>query len=352
MSGKKRYTPFHTWFEVSTIQKQLDEITSAYRQMARRLFPADFYLQMTSIARVVEAHILPAQENIAQLTARILEAMESTKEWQQSLARVSELARAIDTSALQKVADLAAAATAFQATLSSGLFRDLQALVRDQLDAAEAFTAAGWPIAPSMPRELRDRVVDMYRQGKTRYISQTIMGYYQRQDHTHLRHAVESWERHSLFAPRMHIIKDALELHCEGRFTSSVPTLTPQIEGILNDFVVVNGLEARLGKIRQVYNAVLAEEESLPLSSWLMVHTLKVQLERNTYAFTDFQMELKKSPPRRQTTRHTILHGIMPNYDRPIHSLRMFLLLDALSALQAPMENRVTVDDQQWDSRI
>lgn len=283
--------------------------------------------------------VLPTQALVTDLSTRIFDAIGPLDQLQETMTQAQKLVETIDPAMRQWAAEMAATVTAFRETVSSGLFRDLQRLVQDHLDAAEAFAAAGWPIAPSMSRELRDRVVELYTQDKTRYISRTIMGYYERHDYKHLREAVDSWNAHPLFVSRMHIIKDALDLHCEDRFTSSVPTLTPQIEGILNDFVIINGLEAKLGKIRQVYSAVLAEEDSLPLSSWLIVHTLKVQLETNTYAFTDFEIELKKTPPRRQTTRHTILHGITPNYDRPIHSLRAFLLLDALSALQPPRKS-------------
>jgi hypothetical protein len=66
----------------------------------------------------------------------------------------------------------------------------------------------------------------------------------------------------------------------------------------------------------------------------MITSTLLYQLQTNTYAFTDFEIEMKRSINTRQVTRHTISHGIALNYDRPIHSLKAFLLLDALSALQ------------------
>jgi hypothetical protein len=231
-------------------------------------------------------------------------------------------------------ADLAAAALSVQQTISLGVFDDLMQLLQAHQDAAEAFKAAGWPIAPSMPFELREHVVTMHKQDKTRYISRTLIGYYQRNNHQHLIEAVASWEPHPLFAPRMHILQDALQAHCRGLYTLSVPTLVPQIEGVLNDYVLVNGLVAKLGKIQQVYKAAIGDADEYDLSKWVIATTLLYQLQTNTYVFTDFESELKKSVNRRQVTRHTVSHGVALKYDRPIHSLKAFLLLDALSALQ------------------
>ena len=160
------------------------------------------------------------------------------------------------------------------------------------------------------------------------------MGFYQKDSHRHLVETVETWNGHPLFAPRMHIIKDALQAHCEGRYTLSVPTLIPQIEGVLSDFVLANNLVAKFGKIKQVYSAVIGDVDNYSLSTWAIASTLLYQLQNTTYVSINFENELRKSVNTRKTTRHTVLHGIAPRYDRPIHSFKAFLLLDAIIALQ------------------
>jgi hypothetical protein len=110
--------------------------------------------------------------------------------------------------------------------------------------------------------------------------------------------------------------------------------LIAQVEGIMNDYVVANGLPVRLGKIKEVYEAVLGDSMDYDFSTWAIVETLLYQLRTNTYLPTPFEDELARPVRRRRSTRHTILHGIMPGYNRESHSLRAFLLLDALSALQ------------------
>ncbi|MFZ4662486.1 MAG: hypothetical protein ACOYNY_36090 [Caldilineaceae bacterium] len=217
---------------------------------------------------------------------------------------------------------------------SLGIFDGLTELLRYHKDSAEVFKAVGWTIAPSMDRELREKVVLLHQQNKARHISQVIIGYYHRNSFEKLRDTVATWETSPLFSSRMHIFKAALKAHCEGSYTLSVPTLLPQIEGILNEYVKVNNLAAKLGKIEKVYNAVIGDLDEYPLTSWAIANTLLYQLQTNTFTFTNFEVEFRKSANKRKTTRHTVLHGIATNYDKPIHSLKAFVLLDALSCLQ------------------
>lgn len=217
---------------------------------------------------------------------------------------------------------------------SLGIFDRLAELLEYHKGSAEAFKAAGWTIAPSMSRELREKVVFLHQQNKTRHISQVILGYYHKNGFEKLKGAVATWETNPHFSSRMHIFKAALKAHCEGTYTLSVPALLPQIEGILNEYVKTNNLEAKLGKIEKVYNAAIGDLDEYPLPSWAIANTLLYQLQTNTFTFTDFEIEFRKSANNRKTTRHTVLHGIATNYDKPIHSLKAFVLLDALSSLQ------------------
>jgi len=217
---------------------------------------------------------------------------------------------------------------------SLGVFDKLSELLEYHKDSTEAFNAAGWSISPSMNRELREKVVLLHQQNKTRYISQVMLGYYHKNNFEKLKDAVTTWGKNPLFSPRMHIFRAALKAHCEGTYTLSVPALLPQIEGILNEYVIVNNLKAKLGKIEKVYNAVIGDLDEYPLTSWAIANTLLYQLQTNTFSFTNFEVEFRKSANNRKTTRHTVLHGITPNYDKPSHSLKTFVLLDALSSLQ------------------
>ena len=217
---------------------------------------------------------------------------------------------------------------------SLGIFEKLNKLIEQQNESAEAFKAAGWTISPSMSNVLQKKVVQLHQKSKTRYVSQLIIGYYHKSRFEILKNTVDSWKLNPLYSPRMHIFNAALTAHCEGNYILSVPTLFSQIEGILNEYVKVNQLEARLGKIEKVYNAVIGDLDDYPIKSWVIANTLLYQLQTNTYTYTDFETEFRKSANNRKTTRHTVLHGISTNYDKPIHSLKAFTLLDALSSLK------------------
>ena len=235
----------------------------------------------------------------------------------------------------EAAAQIATINVAVRQSIDWGIFDRLRKVIEARTEAIEAFKAAGWPIAPSMSHQLIDRVVEFYREGRVRYASRTIIAFYHRNDFERLIQTVEGWGINPLFAPRMHILRDALHAHCQGLYTLSVPALLPQIEGILNDYVIANGLVAKLGKIREVYNSAVGDLNDYDLIRWTIVTTLLYQLQNNVYVYTDFEGEIRKSMNRRRVTRHTVLHGIALRYDRPVHSLRSFVLLDALSALQS-----------------
>jgi hypothetical protein len=260
---------------------------------------------------------------------------QSISDWQETYIReIVDLTRGLDTISRQLAADLAALRLAFREIATSSIISDLVKTWRENKEAVEAFRAAGWLITPSMPKQLKERVVNLHKQGKSRYATQTILGYYRRDNHYNLRHTVESWKEHPLFAPRMHIIQSALDAHCDGSYTLSIPALLPVVEGILNEYVRINNLTARFGSIHQVYNTVLEAQDRYSLATQAIVNTLLYLLRSNIYLFTDFENELGKSIQNRKTTRHTVLHGIDVNYDKPSNSLRVFLVLDALTALK------------------
>ena len=132
----------------------------------------------------------------------------------------------------------------------------------------------------------------------------------------------------------MRIIKDALDAHCESKYTLSVPALFPAIEGILSEYAKVNNLSVKYGaKIRRLYSAVIGNPDDYGLTNWAIAPALLYHLENSTYVYSEFKDEIKKSPNRRSISRHTVLHGISTNYNKPSQSLKIFVLLDAISAL-------------------
>lgn len=320
----------------STLE-QVVTVVSANEQLSRQfgeLNRINLSIQIPDIysALSIDKAFLTRIQGISNELVRITQA---TPVWQESFSQqISDLVSGLNIISRRFSADLTAFRLSFIDIDSAGLFRNLIELAQESVGAAEAFREAGWPIAPSMSKQLKDRVVELHGQGKSRYASQTIMGYYRRNNHENLVAVVTGWCDRSLFSPRMHIFEDALEAHQNGYYTLSVPTLLAQIEGILNDYVHVNGLPARFGRITEVYNTAIGDLDEYGLSAWAIANTLLYQLQSNTYAYTSFERELSKIAQYRETTRHTVLHGVALTYDKPSNSLKAFLILDSLAILR------------------
>ena len=268
------------------------------------------------------------------ISDQVTELLKPSLEWQEEFSKtISTLVMDLPSPIELFTANLIAFDLSAFTLPTREIFRDLFRIIEENEEIAEAFKESDWPLAPSMPSELRERVVQLYQQDKSRYASNVMLGHYHRSQFENLIEMVESWRTHPLFSSRMHIIDDALEAHKTGKYTLSLPSLLPLIEGILNEYVTRNKLPARCGNIRKVYEAVIGVVDNYSLTTWAIVQTLRYQLENSTYTYIEFEQELKKSPNGRSVSRHTVLHGISTNYHKPSNSLKVFVLLDAISSL-------------------
>ena len=321
--------------EIVNRQNTMFGATRLLNEYIETINRVNFSIQLPEIYSAL--HIINSTEWLyaIEISNNIFNSIQPLIIWSDAYSKqIASMTENLSLSVKRIAADFAAMNLSALNLSSLGVFDNLAKLVEYHQDSAEAFKSAGWTIAPSMNRKLREKVVLFHQQNKTRYISQSILGYYHKNNFEKLKNTIAGWETNPLFSSRIHIFKAALKAHCEGNYTLSVPALYPQIEGILNEYVKRNNLEAKLGKIEKVYTAVLGNLDEYPLTSWVIATTLLYQLQTNTFTFTDFETEFNKSANKRKTTRHTVLHGIATNYDKPVHSLKAFVLLDALSSLQ------------------
>jgi hypothetical protein len=328
--SKMTETMYQQSSQLASIGKQLSNLVTA----ANRI---NFSIQLPEIYSSLQIIDTSQWLKTIKISTEIFDTLKTVKTWNIAYSsQIRTMTENLSLVAKRITADFAAMKISAFDFSSLGIFEELNKLLEYSKDAVDSFNSAGWTIAPSMNYELREKVVLYHQQNKTRYVSRVILGYYHKDDFSKLKNTVEAWEKNLYFAPRMRIFRAALKAHCEGNYTLSVPTLLPQIEGILNEYVKANNLDARLGKVKEVYSAVINDLDEYPLSSWTIANTLLFQLQTNTYTYTDFEVEFNKSSNSRRTTRHTILHGIATDYDKPIYSLKLFVLLDALSILQEP----------------
>lgn len=312
------------------VKKQRETISAVLDTLYRvNSVKIDNYLPRIQIPVLqIDTSVIDNAIQVAQIVASIQPEIERLTE------QFTKAFQGLDEVMKRYTVDFAAIALAVKDIASSGAFQQLAEIIQAEKATVEAFRAAGWPIAPSMPNELRMRVVQLHQQGKSRYASQSILGYYRRNNYENLHRMVSGWDGHYLFRSRMHIVRDAVSAHVDGKYTLSVPALLPLVEGCLSDYVSSNNLTARLGKIQDVYTTAIGNPTDYGLAKWAIVQTLLYQLQMNIYDFADFESELKRVANRRKANRHTILHGITPKYDKESHSLRVLLLLDAITALK------------------
>lgn len=327
--------------QAAQIHRQIDNIASSVRGLTSFIHIPSFDFSYLAAAQSATARIQVPNIDTSQfldavnVANQIAEIVRPTLEWRMHFAeQLSQITSQYADVVKILAVDMAAFNLAQQLLPLSDMFRTLAKLGESKV-MADAFTSADWSVAPSMTSQLKQRVLELYQGGKSRYISNAIRGYYHRNNFENLLAMVESWREHPIFAPRMHIIDDAVTAHQNELYTLSVPTLLPQIEGILTEYVTIHNLNVRCGKIEKVYKAVLGEADDYAFPTRAAASTILYQLQNNTYVYTNFEKEMKKARQYRQVSRHTVSHGVSTNYHTSVTSLRILVLLDAISALHS-----------------
>ncbi len=245
---------------------------------------------------------------------------------------VSDMQRAFDvvSPVLDHVAEWAAIANRFE----------------DREKTVQALKGHGVCLAPSMPRDLADEIIRKAKAAKPP--GPKLLGFYRRNGWAALIEIVERWESNRFFRRRMHIFRDALWAHVNGRYTLSVAALTPQVEGLVWDwiFVFTKGDSEAISKvikregsgrfdgyvvqrtIGQLAANIFTERE------WLSILTLVEFANAYLYRRYRSQREHTRFLSESALARHAALHGSGLRSGTALNSLRLFLALDVLALVQ------------------
>lgn len=196
-----------------------------------------------------------------------------------------------------------------------------------------ALKDTGWIICPSLmqiPVNDLSFSVKRYSQGdKGRSITKTIKDFYGLNSNWEiLETTVNGWKTHKLFTKqRMRIIYDALEAHKEKKFTLSIPSLLPQIEGIITEYIKNKpGEKIPMSKsLKKAQKAIGLQGETFGTDTFLYF------MEEQLYVDTD---TLGKKRNRKNLNRHGILHGKYPGYPDCTRSLKCFMILDVICSFK------------------
>ncbi len=246
----------------------------------------------------------------------------------------------------ESMASFAQAMSQYTSALQEPLLRIMVSEEKKQR-TVKAFQECDLWLAPSMLK-LSDKITQLYYEGKKQVIPSVISRYYRNNNWSILRNTVHYWGLNSYFAPRMNIIYDALGAHVNGKYTLSIPTLLPHIEGIASDIVKKHkipklkepviytkaeyGMDGAVTQPSRVFSGVAINAFSY--EEWTAIEGLLYYLEGILYFSPPGSrkgINNQKNQP--QLKRHLILHGIQKKYATSMNSLRCFLALDVLSLI-------------------
>lgn len=206
-------------------------------------------------------------------------------------------------------------------------FERMRKGLEEDEETVNALRSLGLPLAPSMTLAVRRRIIDFQKTNNKRSAINSIIWFYHKNKYSRLSSAVDEWSDISQFAPRMSIIRDALWAHMSKKYTLSVPALFPIIEGVMCEFINYNGKNQ--DRLSQKF---VGDKNELLMRDYAVAITLKSCLLNNVFKSTNFTEErARRLPHRRQITRHSVGHGVATGYATAMHSLRLFLLLDAIA---------------------
>jgi hypothetical protein len=266
-----------------------------------------------------------------------------------------EIPRALEIANRHYAADVTAANQALSAYLriEPSLWRLVAELEHFQnythymLVKSFTFARGGWHDAPLMeasPEGVQDTVralADEPDDEVKRKLDAEMSEYFREDDCSVLRNMVDQWD---LFPEwRSRVIDDAFEAHRRGEYTLSIPTLAPQIEGMLRDETgEYGGGNQYIYKINTTLGFTYYRKTPQPAPSVENLNSAidrlleldfirgheeaqRISLEHALFRVNALYNHGDFSDPEfvNSTNRHAILHGVASNFSE-IHSLKLF----------------------------
>lgn len=268
-------------------------------------------------------------------------------------ARLAEIGRTItiQNQQFQEALSQIASITIPQYTeLNRSLLRLDQLIERQLTEAREAsrllggpITEAGFWIPPSAPGGLLRELKSLTAEGNTTPydVRSAIVVYYEADDFYALKAMVSGWSRNTYFHDRMHIIEDALDAHMAGKYTLSIPTLLPLVEGILTSIIGPRSRSEGMGRwvndaFENMLGTFLREVCKDAVIAYITGYAIYRFVEHNTPEEYPKWLENNGLESKQTLQRHAILHGWQTDYDSKENSLRAFFMLDVLAHLAEP----------------
>lgn len=206
-------------------------------------------------------------------------------------------------------------------------FKELGEILKKAEDIALRYKSIivelGYPPHRDVPVEfVRDIVHDYEQYGKeyvAEYIDELMFTYY---DEQVISEMSLKWENKNLAKSRIHILRNAIKCHNQMMYDASIPTLLPQLEGVIAEAFDHN--EKFNGYHMKVYlkNLLIKKLSDNDLSLTDALYNFYIQ---HILANFEHGKEIASD-----VSRNAILHGGDKNYGKQSNSLKLILLFDFL----------------------
>jgi len=174
-----------------------------------------------------------------------------------------------------------------------------------------------WPPPGNLPAILLDKISNGYEKGiiSAQDVDKIFLNFYNKEK---LEKLVGLWSEQDFIHHRIKIISEAVNAHIEGKYELSIPTLLPQLEGIIADIYQHTG--------RMTFKNITDYVETI------FERDSRFDRVSKTFFQSIILEEFEWQGPVPFFSRNAILHGADINYATPANSLRLILMLDLLQS--------------------
>jgi hypothetical protein len=191
-----------------------------------------------------------------------------------------------------------------------------------------------WVLHRDINGPVKRELLRLGREGKTSEIDSYLCSLFNEKDGARLTEKVAVWFKVPYLADRKQIILDSLEAHKAGKWTLTVPTLLPLIDGLIRRFRKEHLRPSKnpnrvmhVDQFAEYYQRNQPKLLGKPVASFM-----------HKYMFANFHFNNGVAPS--SINRHAILHGEIFDYATEANSLRVILFLDTMSQFVQVIERR------------
>ncbi len=213
------------------------------------------------------------------------------------------------------------------------LTRQIELIGENGEKLVNILTERGWAFPFDVPLDITNKIIKLYKSENYDEIDNIMVNLIEKED---LKEFINKWFKNKYFYERKGILNEAIEAHINGKYSLSIYTFIPQIEGIIWDFLLeqypdfkklikeekISGSSIKKFKYLQEFFSENVKINFIFKPFFENVISKKYPLYNDVDDFTKLDNIV-------QPNRHVILHGIITdNFINEINSLKLIYLLD------------------------